>query len=68
MTVPSKQAFFLYLKRVYTPKAHAARAGGDQPQLTEKHSKIHSELKTSLIFNFIRSHVHQFIITFKGCL
>ena len=68
MMVPSKQPFFLYLKHVYTTKARTAGAGGDQPGLTEKHSKIHGELRASLICNVTRSHIRQFIITFKGCL
>lgn len=68
MMVPSKQPFFLHLKHVYTPKAHAAGAGRDQPQLTEKHSKIHGELRASLIHNLTGSQMPQFIITLKGCL
>lgn len=63
-----QQPFFLYLKHVYMPKAHAAGAGRDQPQLTEKHSKIHGELRASPIRNLTGSQMPQFIITLKGCL
>lgn len=40
----------------------------DQSHWRGKCSKIHGGLRASLIYNFICSHMHQFIIAFKGCL